>query len=150
MRLELIFVLNKVLGNGVNEMKRLFILFLLIVLLFGCSQTQEETGTKTTANDSKETADSIPPQDLESNHTHLDAEILETWEEDGQYFIGFSAWLHDGMIEAEVTTSESLYNALIEFQDSHSNEDLKFDLTVDGDDSYMLGIASATKRKVKP
>ena len=34
-------------------MKRLIVLFLLIVLLFGCSQTQGETGTKTTANDSK-------------------------------------------------------------------------------------------------
>ena len=32
------------------------------------------------------------------------------------------------MIEGEVNTSESLYNALIEFQESHSDEDLKFDL----------------------
>ena len=53
---------------------------------FGCNQIQEKTGTKTTtANDSKETSASIPPQDLESNHTYLDAEILETWEEDGQF-----------------------------------------------------------------
>ncbi|KAA0954742.1 hypothetical protein FQ085_17860 [Planococcus sp. ANT_H30] len=131
-------------------MKRLFFLFLLIVLLFGCSQTQGETGIKTTANDSAETAASRPPQDLEANHTYLDAEILETWEEDGQFFIKFSAWLHDGMIEGEVTASKSLYNALIEFQESHSDEDLKFDLSVDGDDAYMLGIASTTKRKVKP
>ena len=131
-------------------MKKLIILFLLIVLLFGCSQTQEETGTEATANDSKEIAASIPPQDLESNHTHLDAEILETREEEGQFIIKFSAWLHDGMVEAEVSTSEILFNALIEFQESHSGEDLKFDITVDGDDSYMLGIAPATKRHFKP
>lgn len=131
-------------------MKRLFILFLLIVLLFGCSQTQEETGTKTTATDSTENSAYILPQDLEANTTYLDAEILETREEDGQFFIKFSAWLHDGMIEGEVTASESLYNALIEFQESHNDEDLKFDLSVDGDDVYMLGIALATKREVKP
>lgn len=132
-------------------MKRLIVLFLLIFLLFGCNQIQEKTGTKTTtANDSKETSASIPPQDLESNHTYLDAEILETWEEDGQFFVKFSAWLHDGMIEGEVNTSESLYNALIEFQESHSDEDLKFDLTIDGDDAYMLGIAPVTKRHFKP
>ncbi|MEK6190267.1 MAG: hypothetical protein N2A99_04665 [Carnobacterium alterfunditum] len=131
-------------------MKRLFILFLLIVLLFGCRQTHEETVTKTTATDSTETSAYIPPQDLEANTTYLDAEILETREEDGQFFIKFSAWLHDGMIEGEVTASESLYNALIEFQESHNDEDLKFDLSVDGDDAYMLGIALATKREVKP
>ncbi|EMF45538.1 hypothetical protein B481_3089 [Planococcus halocryophilus Or1] len=131
-------------------MKRLVALLLLIVLLFGCSQTQEETETKTIAIDSKETAASRPPQDLEANHTYLDAEILETWEENDQFFIKFSAWLHDGMIEGEVIASESLYNALIEFQDSHSDEDLKFDLSVDGDDARMLGIAPATKRHFKP
>ena len=131
-------------------MKKLVALLLLIVLLFGCSQTQEETETKNTDIDSKEAAVSRPPQDLEANGTYLDAEILETWEEDGQFFIKFSAWLHDGMIEGEVTASESLYNALIEFQDSHRDEDLKFDLSVDGDDAYMLGIAPATKREFKP
>lgn len=131
-------------------MNRLVVLFLLIVLLFGCSPTQEETGTKTTANDATKTAVSLPTQDLEANATYLDAKILETWEEDGEFFIKFSAWLHDGMIEAEITASESLYNALTEFQDSHRDEDLKFDLSVDGDDAYMLGIAPATKREFKP
>ncbi|RLQ92790.1 hypothetical protein [Planomicrobium sp. Y74] len=123
-------------------MKRIVVLLLLIVLLFGCSTTQDGNDTKTTV--------AVPHQNLKANATYLDAEILETWEEDDQFFITFSAWLHDGMIEAEVTASESLYNSLTEFQDSHRDEELKFDLSIDGDDAYMLGIAPATKREFQP
>lgn len=131
-------------------MKKLIVLLLFICLLIGCSEIQEESESELPANDSQEIAITLPPQDFEANRTYLDAEILETREEDGQFFIKFSAWLHDGMIEGEVSTSESLYNALIEFQESHSGEDLKYDLTVDGDDSILLGIASAAKRNFKP
>lgn len=112
-------------------MKHLIFAALSIAILFGCSP--------------KEAPSTIPQQKMDANHTYLDATITDFKVEDGKYTIYFEGW-NRGDIKGKATTTESLYKGLEAFP----NKGTKFDIIVDGDDSFILGIAPAENRKERP
>jgi major membrane immunogen (membrane-anchored lipoprotein) len=113
-------------------MKQLIFFVLLTTLLFGCSQ--------------KETPPAIPQQNMDANHTYLDAKITDFKVEDGKYTVHFEAW-DRGPIKAKASTTENLYKGL---QDYHKvNKEMTYDIIIDGDDTFILGAAPSDARHYK-
>lgn len=117
-----------------------------MTLLIGCSQAQTESETQTEfSSGTKQNFPSIE-HDLEKNQTHLDAEIIEMQEEDSKYVIRFEAWLYGDKVEGEGYISEGLYKGVKKYHSNNSEEEITYDIIIDGDDSVILGIAPSTAR----